>query len=83
MVPASPTVDPTGAGSRLARATVLLVLAATVGVTLLLLARTPAGAQDDLVAEGRALYLVGCVSCHGADGEGVVPTAATRGDRRW
>lgn len=72
-------VDPTGAGSRLARATVVLVLAATVGVTVLLLARTPAGAQDDLVAEGRALYLVGCVSCHGSDGQGVV---AENGDPR-
>lgn len=26
---------------------------------------------DDLVAEGRQLYATGCVSCHGADGEGV------------
>jgi ubiquinol-cytochrome c reductase cytochrome c subunit len=30
----------------------------------------PAQADAALVAEGRQLYLVGCVSCHGAEGEG-------------
>jgi ubiquinol-cytochrome c reductase cytochrome c subunit len=58
-------------GHRLARAGLLAVLAAAAGLTLLLAWRAPAGAQDDLVARGRALYLQGCVSCHGADGRGV------------
>lgn len=71
--PATETTDPAAdrAGRRLARATVLVVLTAAAGLTLLLAGRAPAGAQDDLVAQGRELYLVGCVSCHGADGEGV------------
>lgn len=30
----------------------------------------PVTAQDDEVAAGRALYLTGCVSCHGEGGEG-------------
>lgn len=83
-------------GRRLARVTVLAVLIAALGLTLLLAGRSPAGAQDDgsqddgsqddgsqdggsqdggarteLVARGRQLYLVGCVSCHGTDATGV------------
>jgi ubiquinol-cytochrome c reductase cytochrome c subunit len=30
------------------------------------------GGDDELVAEGRELYEIGCSSCHGADGRGVV-----------
>lgn len=61
----------TATGRRLARATLLAVVTAAAGLTVLLAGRAPAGAQDDLVAEGRQLYLVGCVSCHGIEGEGV------------
>lgn len=43
----------------------------TLGATALVAGRAPAGAQDDLVAEGRALYRTSCVSCHGTEGEGV------------
>ena len=43
-----------------------------VGVTAALgVVQRPADAQSDLVEEGRALYRVGCISCHGADGKGV------------
>lgn len=44
-----------------------LVVAAAAGLTA---GRAPAGAQVDLEARGRELYLVGCVSCHAADGTG-------------
>lgn len=65
-------VDP-GPGRHLVRWTVLSLLAATVALTVVLAGRAPAGAQDDLVAKGRQLYLVGCVSCHGVDGDGEGP----------
>ena len=55
----------------IARWSIGVVLAFTVGLTLLLASRTPAGADQNLVAKGRQLYLVGCVSCHGTDGAGV------------
>jgi len=64
-------------GGRFARWTLLAVLGAAAGLSLLLIGRSPAGAQDDspggaeLAARGRQLYLVGCVSCHGTDGKGV------------
>jgi quinol---cytochrome-c reductase cytochrome c subunit len=32
------------------------------------------GADEDLVAKGRALFLVGCASCHGKNGEGITTT---------
>ena len=36
--------------------------------------------DDDLVAEGRELYLTGCASCHGPDGEGLdAPGEGVRG----
>lgn len=55
-----------------------VVLAA--GLTALWMAqRSPAGAQGDLVAEGRQLYLVSCVSCHGVDAKGVSVDGAVRG----
>ncbi|CAN5909573.1 c-type cytochrome [soil metagenome] len=63
---------PVAATVRLARRAIVVVVLITVGLTVVVTGRSPAGAQDDLVAEGRDLYLVGCVSCHGAAGEGVV-----------
>lgn len=39
----------------------------------------PAGAQTELVAQGRDIYLVGCVSCHGIDGKGVRQEGEQRG----
>jgi ubiquinol-cytochrome c reductase cytochrome c subunit len=60
---------------------VAAVLGATVVMTALL-APSPADGQgdDDLVEEGRQLYLTGCSSCHGADGEGAVaPGGEIRG----
>lgn len=37
-------------------------------------------AEDELLAEGRALYETGCSSCHGPDGEGVeAPDGSVRG----
>ena len=47
------------------------VLGGVVGLTFLVAGRAPAGAQNDLVARGRTLYLEGCVSCHGTKGQGV------------
>jgi ubiquinol-cytochrome c reductase cytochrome c subunit len=44
----------------------------------------PAQAEDstaldsDLVAEGRALFLVGCSSCHGQNGEGILTDRGTQ-----
>ncbi|QXC61533.1 c-type cytochrome [Aquihabitans sp. G128] len=55
----------------LARWTVGAALGLTLVVTFLLTGRSPAQADGDLVAEGRQLYLVGCVSCHGTQGQGV------------
>ena len=34
-------------------------------------------ASEDLVAEGRQLFLVGCASCHGLNGEGVLTSSGT------
>ncbi|MCB0976212.1 MAG: c-type cytochrome [Acidimicrobiales bacterium] len=48
-------------------------------VAALSVGRMPVGAQQDLVARGRDLYMVGCVSCHGTDGKG---TVAPNGERR-
>ncbi len=55
----------------LRRWSVLGVLGTTLALTFLLAGRSPAGADQDLVARGRGLYLVGCVSCHGTEGQGV------------
>jgi len=77
-----PSPNPPGPaepGRGMARWTLFAVLGATAGLTVLLAGRSPAGAQDDLVAEGRQLYLVGCVSCHGIDGEGVRAAGEQRG----
>jgi ubiquinol-cytochrome c reductase cytochrome c subunit len=59
-------------------------LAAVLGTTVVLtalMAPSPAdGQDDDLVEEGRQLYLTGCSSCHGADGRGAVaPNGEVRG----
>lgn len=54
------------------RLLVAVPLAATVVLTPLLL--RPAAGQDgdeELIAQGRELYLTGCSSCHGIEGEGV------------
>ncbi|HEX2576922.1 MAG TPA: c-type cytochrome [Aquihabitans sp.] len=66
-------------GRRLARAGLLAVLLASVGLTVLLAGRSPADAQADLVAEGNALYQQGCVSCHGPEGGGVRVQGEERG----
>ena len=44
-------------------------------------ALAPAGPAlgQGAVSEGRALYVQGCVSCHGVEAEGVDPSAAQRG----
>lgn len=40
----------------------------------------PDPAQEELIAEGRALYRTSCISCHGADGQGQdAPNGALRG----
>ncbi len=57
------------------RAAASLVLAGALSLTVLLVGRTPADAQNDLVAQGRQLYLIGCVSCHGSKGKGVRSSA--------
>ncbi|MCU1498590.1 MAG: cytochrome c class [Acidimicrobiales bacterium] len=49
----------------------LLVLVAA-GGGVLAGGRAPAGAQEELVSHGRELYLESCVSCHGAEGRGVL-----------
>jgi ubiquinol-cytochrome c reductase cytochrome c subunit len=56
----------------------LAVVLATVGLTVVVAGRAPAGAQDDLVERGRQLYLVGCVSCHGSEGGGVTTEDGVR-----
>jgi len=56
----------------------LAIVAVVLGVTAVLLATiggraaAQTAASDDLIEQGRALYSTGCVSCHGADGKGVV-----------
>lgn len=56
----------------------LLGLAAA--LTMLVSPPPPAGAQpNELVEEGRRLYAEDCVSCHGPQGEGIVPAAPGRG----
>ncbi|MGI8756496.1 MAG: cytochrome bc1 complex diheme cytochrome c subunit [Acidimicrobiales bacterium] len=51
----------------------LLFMVAVAGAvaTTLLVGHRSADAQGDLRAQGRQLYLVGCVSCHGTEGKGV------------
>lgn len=55
--------------ARLRRLPVLAALVVAVAAGLAA-GRAPAGAQGDLEARGRELYLTGCVSCHGVDGTG-------------
>ena len=65
----------TGRRSRFAAPLVLLLALLVTGGTYAVLA--PANAQSakaadaDQVAKGRALFLVGCSSCHGKNGEGI------------
>lgn len=61
------------------RAILAAVVACAAVLTLWLTASGTAGAQDDLVEQGRGLYLVGCVSCHGSDGAGVEAAGEQRG----
>jgi len=58
---------------------VLLVLIGLVAVGALYAALAPRSVQADdladdadLVAEGRELFLIGCASCHGANGQGII-----------
>jgi len=56
---------------------VLLLGLCVLGGLYSLFAPRPAGADtasEDLVNEGRQLFLVGCASCHGMNGEGVLST---------
>ena len=68
--------------SRFAGLVVLLVALLLTGGAYALL--TPAAAQDDLaeneelVAKGRQLFLVGCASCHGQNGEGILTQRGTQ-----
>lgn len=39
----------------------------------------PATAQSNLERKGRELYVEGCISCHGPDGNGLEPTGPARG----
>lgn len=55
-----------------------LVLAVTC-LALAVLGSRPAAAGDELVEEGRQLYLTGCSSCHGVEGDGVVVDGDVRG----
>ena len=52
---------------------VVLALIMTGGAFFLLSPATasPKSADEDVVAQGRALFLVGCASCHGKNGQGV------------
>jgi ubiquinol-cytochrome c reductase cytochrome c subunit len=54
-------------------------LLATALATPLAVAAAPTQEGDDPVAEGRELYLTGCSSCHGPDGEGVDAPSGVRG----
>ena len=58
---------------RLPRLLVAAPLLVTAVATPLAVGGAPAqdGAGDDLAAQGRELYLTGCASCHGPEGEGV------------
>ena len=65
--------------ARLRRLPVVLGIVAA-ATAALVVGRSPAGAQDDLVARGEDLYLLGCVSCHAVDGTGVTTSdGAVRG----
>jgi ubiquinol-cytochrome c reductase cytochrome c subunit len=63
----------------------VVVLLGLVAAGVLYAAISPASADDastsdtELIAQGRALYVVGCSSCHGMHAEGVV----TKGDRNY
>lgn len=41
-------------------------------------AQSTSSATDDMVEKGRALFLVGCSSCHGLNGEGIVTKSGTQ-----
>ena len=66
---------------RLHRLLVVAPLLATAVVTPLAVSGSPGQGQGDeqQIAEGRELYLTGCSSCHGPDGEGVETSGGTRG----
>jgi ubiquinol-cytochrome c reductase cytochrome c subunit len=67
-----------------ARRDAIVVLAAVLAasgavIVVLLVTARPARGDDDLVARGKQLYDVGCVSCHGPEGRGVDVNGARRG----
>ncbi len=66
---------------RLHRLLVAAPLLVTALATPLAVAAAPGQDEgdDELIAEGRELYLTGCSSCHGPDGEGVDAPEGTRG----
>jgi ubiquinol-cytochrome c reductase cytochrome c subunit len=76
---------------RVGRARPLVTIVACLAATAVLVAAAPgsaerlptqadAGPDPELVAEGRRLYLSSCVTCHGADGQGLdAPNGAERG----
>ncbi len=66
-----------GRRSRLAAPLVLLLGLLVTGGMYYALSPVTAQAQttdEDTVAKGKALFLVGCASCHGKNGEGIVTT---------
>ncbi len=65
----------TGRRSRFAAPAVLLIALLTVGgVVAVISPASSAKTEDDAatIAKGRDLFLVGCASCHGMNGEGIV-----------
>jgi ubiquinol-cytochrome c reductase cytochrome c subunit len=65
---------------RLSFPIVVVVLGTTVLLTAILSPSPADGQDDDLVEEGRQLYMTGCSSCHGAEGSGAVaPNGEVRG----
>ncbi len=51
------------------------IIAATLAIAVSLVPSAPAGAQDKVVATGKARFEKHCASCHGVDGRGNGPVA--------